>query len=69
MVQMDHAALCWLLTLHYPEGQMAGWLEKLQEYNFEQEAGTVMWMHYPVNPVCLKAAHTVTGWSPESLSG
>ena len=31
----DHACLQWLLTFRCPEGQIARWLQKLQEYNFE----------------------------------
>jgi len=31
---IDHGALTWLQTFKQPEGQMACWLQKLQEYNF-----------------------------------
>ena len=31
----DHASLGWLLNFHKPEGQIARWLQKLQEYDFE----------------------------------
>ena len=31
----DHAALRWLLNLRHPEGQVARWLQQLQEYDFE----------------------------------
>ena len=31
----DHGSLTWLSNFKHPEGQMARWLEKLQEYNFE----------------------------------
>lgn len=29
----DYAALKWLLSFHHPEGQVAQWLQQLQEYN------------------------------------
>ena len=31
----DHGPLTWLYSMNEPEGQVARWLEKLQEYNFE----------------------------------
>ena len=31
----DHGPLTWLYSMKEPEGQVARWLEKLQEYNFE----------------------------------
>ena len=38
----DHAALRWLLSFRNPEGQIARWLECLQQYDFEiqHRAGT-----------------------------
>ena len=32
LLQTDHGALTWLMNFKEPEGQMARWLEKLQEY-------------------------------------
>ena len=34
-VRTDHASLTWLLSFKNPEGQVARWLEALQEYDFE----------------------------------
>ena len=34
-VRTDHAALKWLLNFKNPEGQVARWIQRLQEYNFE----------------------------------
>ena len=34
-VQTDHAALKWLLNSREPEGQVARWIQLLQEYNFK----------------------------------
>jgi hypothetical protein len=35
LIRTDHAALKWLLEMRNPEGQLARWLEKLQQYDFE----------------------------------
>ena len=35
IVRTDHASLRWLFNFRRPEGQIARWLQKLQEYNFE----------------------------------
>ena len=37
VVRTDHSALQWLLNFRDPEGQVARWLETLQEYNFTVE--------------------------------
>ena len=34
-IRTDHTALKWLLNFRYPEGQVARWLQQLQEYDFE----------------------------------
>ena len=36
-LRTDHAALKWLLQFKSPEGQVARWLEQLQEFNFVTE--------------------------------
>ncbi|CAF4847904.1 unnamed protein product [Pieris macdunnoughi] len=33
-LRTDHAALKWLLQFKNPEGQVARWIEQLQEYDF-----------------------------------
>ncbi|KAI3351294.1 hypothetical protein L3Q82_005839 [Scortum barcoo] len=35
LLRTDHASLTWLLNFKEPEGQLARWLETLQDYNFE----------------------------------
>ena len=34
-IRTDHAALKWLLNFKNPEGQVARWIQRLQEYDFE----------------------------------
>ncbi len=34
-LRTDHGSLTWMLNFHQPEGQVARWLEILQEYDFE----------------------------------
>ena len=34
-IRTDHAALRWLKTLREPEGQLARWLGKLEQYNYQ----------------------------------
>lgn len=42
LLRTDHAALKWLMQFKNPEGQVARWIERLQEFDFEIEhrAGT-----------------------------
>ncbi|XP_039453944.1 LOW QUALITY PROTEIN: uncharacterized protein LOC120432803 [Oreochromis aureus] len=35
LLRTDHASLTWLLSFKEPEGQLARWLETLQDYHFE----------------------------------
>ena len=35
LLRMDHASLTWLLSFKEPEGQVARWIEALQDYDFE----------------------------------
>ena len=35
LLRIDHASLTWLMNFKNPEGQVARWLEALQEYDFE----------------------------------
>ena len=37
LLRTDHAALRWLLSFRQPEGQVARWIEALQQYNFTIE--------------------------------
>lgn len=37
LIRTDHAALKRLLSFRYPEGQVARWLQRLQEYDFTIE--------------------------------
>ena len=41
LIRTDHAALTWLLNFRSPEGQVARWIEQMQEYDFtiEHRAG------------------------------
>lgn len=37
VIRTDHAALRWLLNFKNPEGQIARWIERLQEYDLDIE--------------------------------
>ena len=37
LVRTDHSALRWLLDFRHPEGQVARWIESLQQYDFTIE--------------------------------
>ena len=37
ILRTDHAALRWLFSFRLPEGQIARWLENLQQYDFQIE--------------------------------
>ena len=39
VLRTDHTALCWLFSFRLPEGQIARWLEHLQQYDFELSTG------------------------------
>ena len=36
-LRTDHHSLVWLMSFKEPQGQVARWLEHLQEYNYEIE--------------------------------
>ena len=75
-IRTDHSALTWLQNFKQPEGQLARWLEKLQEFQFtivhhpgraHANAGTLSWQ-----PVwhCSKecpdtSTHTVNAVTPQ----
>ena len=37
ILRTDHAALCWLINFRSPEGQIARWLQQLQQYDYHVE--------------------------------
>ncbi|KAG8199258.1 hypothetical protein JTE90_003683 [Oedothorax gibbosus] len=62
LVRTDHASLTWLLNFKFPEGQIARWNQRLQEYDIKIEYRkvllTAMRILFPVDPV-QKPASTV----------
>ena len=54
-IRTDHGVLTWLQRFKEPEGQLARWLEKLQDYNFtichRQGKSTSMLIHYLITLV------------------
>jgi len=42
LLRTNHSALQWLVSFRHPEGQIARWLERLQQYDFvvKHRAGT-----------------------------
>lgn len=42
ILRIDHASLTWLLNFTEQEGQLARWIEILQDYNFEIQHRLVM---------------------------
>ena len=67
-IRTDHAALKWLLSFCNPEGQIARWLQQLQEYDFvvEHRAGL---KHSNADALSRRPCFvdTVIDWSPENL--
>ena len=70
MLRTDHGNLQWLHSLKEPEGQLARWLEHLQEYNFNiqywkgshhQNADTLSRhpSHHPDSPTMENVTSTV----------
>jgi hypothetical protein len=59
-LRTDHGSLTWLRNFKEPEGQMARWLEQLQEYDFPLSTGrvgsTLMLTHYQGFPATNAAA-------------
>ena len=82
IVRTDHAALTWLQQFKHPEGQLARWLEQLQEFEFQTEhrpgkqhcnADALSRLHQPQTSVVYypgvqTVEHTwALSWSPEEL--
>jgi len=36
LICTNHSALCWLLEFRHPEGQVARWIESLQQYDYHR---------------------------------
>ena len=52
----DHGSLTWLQTFRDPEGQLARWLEKLQQFNFNIHQNTDALSRLPCNQ-CERSEH------------
>ena len=79
VVRTDHAALRWLQEFKQPEGQLARWLEQLQEFDFQTEhrpgklhsnADALSRVHQPQATTVCNATTSgawAPSWSPSQL--
>ena len=73
-LRTDHSSLVWLRNFKEPEGQLARWLEKLQEYSFSvvhrqgiKHGNAELQMPYHVSPVA-SAVEKVMKQHPKKIS-